>query len=129
MSRPTGRSPKGHTLDLNGVSAGTIEQSFATIPGQVYQLLFDYANNPDRPARTATATVTVTGAGTLLSQGIAHVGSRPGNMKYTRFLGTFVANSVTTTLRFASTTPWAYGIILDAVSVMAVPGATATTAQ
>ncbi len=51
------------TLDLNGVSPGTIEQSFATIPGQVYQLLFDYANNPDDGAGTATAAVTVTGDG------------------------------------------------------------------
>jgi choice-of-anchor C domain-containing protein len=115
-----------HTLDLNGVSAGTIEQSFATIPGQVYQLLFDYANNPDRPARTATAAVTVTGVGTLLSRVIAHAGSTPRNPKYMRFLATFIADSATTTLSFASTTPGAYGIILDAVSVMAVPGTAAT---
>ena len=43
-----------HTLDLNGVSAGTIEQSFATVLGQVYQLQFDYGNTrtapPGRPA-------------------------------------------------------------------------------
>jgi choice-of-anchor C domain-containing protein len=120
--------PEGtRTLDLNGVSAGTIEQSFATIPGQLYQLLFDYANNPDAPARTAAATVTVTGAGTLLSLMIAHAGSSPRNMKYTRFLRTFVADSATTTLRIASTTPGTYGIVLDAVSVMALPGAADTT--
>ena len=41
------------TLDLNGVSPGTIEQSFATVPGQIYQLLFDFANNPDDRALTA----------------------------------------------------------------------------
>ena len=35
------------TLDLNGVAPGTIEQSFATAPGQLYQLVFDWANNPD----------------------------------------------------------------------------------
>jgi hypothetical protein len=111
------------TLDLNGVAPGTIEQSFATIPGQVYQLLFDYGNNPDARGRTATATVTVTGAGTLLSEMIAHAGSRPRDMKYTRFLGAFRADSPVTTLRFASTTPGAHGIVLDAVSVTAVPGA------
>jgi choice-of-anchor C domain-containing protein len=115
-----------HTLDLNGVSTGTIEQSFATIPGQVYQLLFDYANNPDRPARTATATVTVTGAGTLLSRVIAHTGSTPRHMRYTRFLATFVADSATTTLQFASTTPGAFGIVLDAVAVTAIPGVAAS---
>ena len=109
-----------HTLDLDGVSAGTIEQSFATIPGQVDQLLFDYANNPDRRARRDAAGVTVTGAGPLLSQSIAHTGSTPRRMKYTRFLQTFVADTATTTVRFASTTRGSYGIILDGVSVSAL---------
>jgi choice-of-anchor C domain-containing protein len=116
-----------HTLDLNGVSLGSIEQSFATIPGQAYQLAFDYGNNPDARARTAGATVTVTGAGTRLSQQIAHAGSRPLRMRYTRFSGTFLADSATTTLRFASTTPGAFGIVLDAVAVTAVPGVADTT--
>ena len=115
------------TLDLNGVSPGTIEQSFATVPGQVYQLLFDYSNNPDARGRTATATVTVTGAGPLLSEVIAHASSTPRHMKYARFLGTFAADSATTTLRFTSTTPGVYGVVLDAVSVMAVPGVSDTT--
>jgi len=116
-----------HTLDLNGVSAGTIEQSFATIPGQVYQLLFDYANNPDRPARRATASVTVTGDGTLLSTSIAHTDSTPTKMKYARFLETFVADSATTTVRFASTTRGSFGIILDGVSVSALSGGSEAT--
>jgi hypothetical protein len=42
------------TLDLNGVTPGTIEQIFAMIPGQVYQLLFHYANSPDARGRAAT---------------------------------------------------------------------------
>jgi hypothetical protein len=46
-------------------------------------------------------------------------------MKYTRFLEAFRANSAAT-LRFASTTPGAYGIVLYGVSVTAVPGAVAT---
>ena len=110
-----------HTLDLNGISPGTIEQSFATTPGQVYQLAFDYGNNPDARTQTAGATVTVTGAGTLLSQQIAHAGSTPRDMKYTPFSGTFVADSATTMLQFASTTPGAYGMVLDAVAVTAEP--------
>jgi hypothetical protein len=110
------------TLDLNGVTPGAIEKTFATIRGQVYQLLFDYANNPDPRGRTATTTVTVTGVGTLLSREIAHASSTPRAMKYTRFLGAFIADSATTALRLASSTPGAFGIILDAVSVMAVPG-------
>ena len=75
------------TLDLNGISPGTIEQSFATTPGQVYQLAFDYGNNPDardrRPGHGDRRR-----AGTLLSQQIAHAGSTPRDMKYTHFSGT-----------------------------------------
>jgi hypothetical protein len=66
--------------------------------------------------------VTVAGVGTLLSRTIAHAGSTPRAMKYTPSLGAFIADSATTTLRFASSTPGAFGIVLDAVSVMAVPG-------
>ena len=110
------------TLDLDGVSAGTIEQSFATVPGQVYWLQFDYGNNPDGPARTASATVTVSGIGTRLAQEIAHAGSTPRSMNDTHFSETFFANAAMTTLEFASTTAGAYGIVLDAVSVTAVPG-------
>ena len=67
--------------------------------------------------------MTVTGTGTLLSRVIAHAGSTPRHMKYTPFFGAFIADSAVTTLQFASTTPGAYGIVLDAVSVTAVPGA------
>jgi hypothetical protein len=98
-------------------------QSFVTAPGQVFQLVFDWANNPDDRGRTAAATVTVAGAGPLLSTVITHAGSKPRDMKYRRFLGAFVADSTVTTLRFASTTPGAYGIILDGVSVTAVASA------
>jgi choice-of-anchor C domain-containing protein len=111
-----------HTLDLNGVSAGTIEQSFSTLPVQVYQLRFDYGNNPDGPTRAASANVIVSGVTAQLVREIAHAGSAPRSMKYTHFSGAFFANSATTTLQFASTTNGPYGIILDAVSVTAVPG-------
>ena len=108
-----------YSIDLNGVSAGTVRQTFATIPGQAYQLSFYYANNPDRSARTDTASVSVTGAGPRLNWKLSHTGSTPSDMKYTRFLGTFVADSPMTTLQFASTTRGAYGVVLDAVSVTA----------
>jgi choice-of-anchor C domain-containing protein len=116
-----------HSIDLNGVAPGAIRQTFATIPRQAYQLSFCYANNPDGPTRAATATVSVTGASPRLNWKISHAGSRPLEMNYTRFLGTFIADSAMTTVQFASTTPGAYGIVLDAVSVMAVPGAADTT--
>ncbi len=109
------------SIDMSGVEAGTMEQSFATIPSQVYQLSFYYANNADNPDQTDTATVSIVGVGTLLTQDISHTGSTSADMNYTPFLETFVADSVTTTLQFASTTDGVYGIVLDAVSVTPVP--------
>ncbi len=108
------------SVNLNGVAAGTIRQTFATVPGQAYQLSFCYANNPDGPAHAATAVVSLTGASPRLNWKLTHAGSTPTDMNYTRFLGTFVADSATTTLQFASTTPGAYGIVLSAVSVTAL---------
>ncbi len=108
------------SVDLNGVAAGTIRQTFATIPGQAYQLSFCYANNPDGPAHAATAVVSLTGASPRLNWKLTHAGSTSTDMNYSRFLGTFVADSATTTLQFASTTPGAYGIVLSAVSVTAL---------
>ena len=41
-------------LDLDGNSAGTIAQSFATIAGQSYSLAFYYSDNPYGPGAAAT---------------------------------------------------------------------------
>jgi choice-of-anchor C domain-containing protein len=108
------------TIDLNGVARGGIQQAFPTVPGQTYQFSFHYANNPDRPGRTATATVTVIGGSVLLSRVISHKGSKPEQMRYAQFVATFVADSSSTTVQFTSTTPGFYGIVLDAVSVEAM---------
>jgi choice-of-anchor C domain-containing protein len=108
------------SLDLNGNSAGTISQSFTTTPGTSYTLSFAYANNADASTLTPTATVSVLdGANaTLLSQDVSHTGSTHTNMNYSLFSASFVADSATTTLRFAGgTSTWAFGIVLDAVSV------------
>jgi choice-of-anchor C domain-containing protein len=110
------------TIDLNGVARGGIQQAFPTVAGQTYQLSFHYASNPDRPGQTATATVTLIGGIELLSRRISHKGSKPGRMRYARFVEMFVADSSTTTLQFTSTTPGPYGIVLDAVKVEATAG-------
>ena len=119
------------SLDLDGHSAGTIEQTFSTTAGVTYRLTFAYGNNPGGGAAKAgdpivlprTATVSVVGTSTLLSQDISHGTSTKSNMDWTVFVGTFTADSATTTLRFTSTDePTSYGgIALDAVDVRAVP--------
>jgi choice-of-anchor C domain-containing protein len=115
------------SLDLDGNGAGAIEQSFATVIGATYSLSFAYANNPSAGATLArTANASIFGASptvALLSQGISHSGSTAAAMNYLVFQQTFVADSATSRLRFTSTDE-SYspvGIVLDAVSVVAVP--------
>lgn len=109
------------SLDLDGVGAGAIEQSFATAAGNSYVLSFEYANNPFGVTSPATALVSLfgTGATPLLSQSISHSGSSAAAMNYTLFTAAFTADSATTRLRFASIDAAASvnGIVLDAVSV------------
>jgi choice-of-anchor C domain-containing protein len=106
------------SLDLDGHSAGTIEQSFATTAGSTYVLSFAYANNPGG-LRSANVSVLGAGALPLLSQDISHSSSTVANMEWTPFVGSFTADSATTTLRFSSTdAPSSFGgIALDAVCV------------
>ena len=107
------------SLDLDGQSAGTIEQFFATTAGTTYLLSFEYANNLAPPI---SATVSVLGAGAfpLLSQDISHSSSTALDMDWTHFVSPFTANSAMTTLRFSSLDfPSSFaGIALDAVSVI-----------
>jgi choice-of-anchor C domain-containing protein len=108
------------SLDLDGSSAGTIEQSFATAAGTTYTLTFAYANNPGGTV-PASANVSVVGTATLLSQDFTHGSSTDTDMDYVIFSGSFTADSATTTLRFTSLNPAGSigGIALDAVSVTA----------
>jgi hypothetical protein len=111
------------SLDMEGAvgASGVIFQSFATTPGDVYDLAFEYANNPF--GRGATMNVLVTGAGTLLNQNVSH-NSSIVSMDYKLFSQDFTADSGTTTLTFSAITNSGFGIALDAVSV--VPAAAPT---
>lgn len=111
------------SLDLNGVSLGTIEQAFPTVPGETYWLSFVYADNVYSPY-PPSAEVGVFGgdASTILSHGISHWGSTLQNMNYRGFLRSFEANSTTSRLRFRSTGgAAAHGIALDAIRVSTEP--------
>ena len=110
------------SLDLNGFNAGTIEQSFLTTPGQLYELSYFYANNAYNGG-APTANVTLSGASSndLLNSSIQHSGSSPSAMNWVPVVFTFVANSSSTTLIFESTIPGSGGIALDSISVNPVP--------
>ena len=121
------------SLDLNGSvgfpgnGMGVIQQTFATTPGNQYLLFFEYANNPEDGNSTvfiATVSVLDSSSATLGSWDISHSGSSASSlaaMNYTLFAQTFVPDTASTTLEFASSIGGNYGIVLDAVSASPCP--------
>jgi hypothetical protein len=112
-------------LDLVGYGdTGGIQQKFATVFGQKYVFSFEYANNPGNGEAGAAASFHIFGASPLLSGIVTHNTSGVGNLDWTLYTGTFVANSPITGLRFDTTFGANNGgILLDAVTVSAVPEA------
>jgi len=114
-------------LDLNGVSVGTLSQSFATAAGLSYLLGFAYANNyvHTNQANPALATVrvfdTASGANLVTPLSISHGTSASTNLDWTTGTVMFTATGANSTLRFISnTSDPAGGILLDGVSVNGV---------
>jgi choice-of-anchor C domain-containing protein len=107
-------------LDLDGDSAGTIAQSFATTPGQAYSLTFFYSNNPYGPGAAATVSVSDSSLNPLV---ITHTDAIAGSLDWQTVQVTFLASGASSTLTFASNDPASNttGILLDNVSVASVP--------
>lgn len=106
-------------LDLVGqANGGTISQSFTTVVGQLYALNFWYSHNlfsglPAAEARLSAA---------MLSDNIRHTGGNNSNLAWQYYSNSFTATSTSTTLTFVNTVGGQNeGVLLDAVSVMAVP--------
>ena len=124
LTMPTFGAPTAsgnpQNLDLDGNSAGTIAQSFATTAGQAYSLDFYYSNNPYGPGAAATVTVSDS---SLTPFVITHSDATAGSLDWQYVQETFVATSTSATLMFASNDPASNttGILLDNVSVTGVP--------
>ena len=84
-------------LDLDGNSAGTIAQSFATTAGQSYSLAFYYSDNPYGPGAAATVSVTDSSLTPLV---ITHSDATYGSLDWQYVQETFVATSNSATLTF-----------------------------
>ncbi|MGP8106897.1 MAG: choice-of-anchor C family protein [Desulfobaccales bacterium] len=122
-------APSGLSLDMNGLSQGSIAQTFATTNGQEYLVTFELAGNFDGPPNPKTLTVSVGGAPQTFSFSEPGSWSKPNNMGWTPESFTFTAGvGPSTTLTFTGdptfdptygTTP--YGPTLADVSVTAVP--------
>ncbi len=110
-------------MEVNGSSAGTIQQTFPTLVGHSYTLALFYSNNPN-PAEAQpsyAAEVSVQGASVLVDQILTHAGATTANMNYLPFSATFEADSTTTTLILASRQSGFNGVYFDTVSVVPEP--------
>lgn len=109
-------SAGSYSLDLNGNSAATISQSFATVAGQNYTVSFDMAGNTDGGGnKIITAGVTGANTFTFDISGKSHQ-----NMGWEGKSFTFTANSALSTVYFSGDSSNSYyGAALDNISVTA----------
>lgn len=118
-----------NSIELNGDTPATIEQTVTTIPGKRYQLSFYYSDNKDLGSTDiAHANVLVLdGATSINLWNISHSSSTSVyQMNYSLFSETFVATSTATTILFQglnSTASYAgdsRGMVIDSVALQQV---------
>lgn len=109
----------GWSVDLNGVGAGTLSQTFDTVAGTTYRVSFDIGGNFYGGPSVKTGTASVDDTVLPLSFDIG--GSTAANMGWQRRSFEFTAADTSSTLRFFSTVGGDAGLALDNVQVTAVP--------
>ena len=112
------------TVDLDGNSPGSIQQSFSTVPGQSYTVTFALSGVPGNGLGTNSLNAS---AGSIIDMPFSYTltsANRYSNMLYAPESFTFQATGPTTTLTFASTDPsssaW-YGPVVGDVNVDSTP--------
>ncbi|MBP8537476.1 choice-of-anchor C family protein [Streptomyces sp. MK37H] len=106
----------GQSVDLNGQGAGTVEQTFTTVPGKRYSVTYSLAGNPAGGPTVRTGKVLVDGQN-FQDFSFDVTGKTFADMGYVTREVTFVARGTSTTLAFASTNGSAYGPVIDDVRV------------
>ncbi len=106
----------GQSVDLNGGNAGTVAQTFTTVPGKRYTVTYSLAANPAGGPAVKTGSVLVDGQN-FRNFTFDTTGKSFGNMGYVTQEVTFVARGTSTTLAFASTNGGSYGPVIDDVMV------------
>jgi choice-of-anchor C domain-containing protein len=116
-------APEGSmSIDMSGVNAGTLSQTFDTTIGNTYTVSFLLSGNPAGPPSVKTLDVSATG-GTVGNYTHDTTGTDLTSMVWTPQTYEFLATSATTTLSFISTTAGAFGPAIDAVAVTEfIPG-------
>jgi len=115
-------SEGNRSIDMAGLSNGSISQSFGTNIGATYLVKFFMAGNPD--GEPTIKKLNVTAGGTSQDYTFNTAGYTRGSMGWTDKEFTFQATGITTTLTFSNaysgSDPF-YGVALDDVRVGVVP--------
>jgi choice-of-anchor C domain-containing protein len=118
-----------HSIDMDGYSPGAISQTFDTVVGKTYTVLFDIAGNPDPSQSGYVASqpksLQVSAAGLSGTYSFDSTNTTKTDMGWIEESFSFLATSDLTTLTFASLDPYksAFGIALDNVRVFDSPTA------
>ncbi len=91
----------GYSIDMNGLSPGTISQTFTTTPGRTYVVTFYLSENPGTSGQDLSKTIQVSAAGKTESFTFDK-STWWDNMQWTLEKFVFIATDVTTTLSFTS---------------------------
>jgi hypothetical protein len=108
-----------YSLDINGWSAGTISQQFATVIGQTYTVSYAYSRNEaGSPNDPVQATVAAGDMSQLVSVSYEDPSfGSVNNMLWKQGGFSFVADSTESTIRLAAVTDSNAGVFFDTVSV------------
>ncbi len=111
-------SEGSRNLDLSGLNAGGIQQTFNTTVGETYRVTFDLAGNTDYSPTIKEMRVSAGGNSADFSFDIT--GKSRSNMGWVSKSWGFTATGTTTTLSFLNLVDTPYGPALDNVSVIAL---------
>jgi choice-of-anchor C domain-containing protein len=104
------------SIDLSGIGAGNIAQTFTTVAGGHYTVTFYLAGNPYAGPLVKTIRTSATGNPSQIDHFDATT-STHGNMRWVPITYTFQATGTSTTLLFASLNEGSAGPAIDNVSV------------
>ena len=109
-----------YSIDLNGVGAGTLAQTFDTFAGTVYRVDFKVGGNFFSSPTVKTGKVEVGAA--FMNLSFDNSASTPAVMGWSPRVFEFTASGPSSTLKFSSTMfAGAAGLALDQITVTAVP--------
>lgn len=108
-------------IDLNNTSPGGIAQSFATVPGAVYEVTFALSANMAGAPAEKVMEVHAAGSSAEFRFNYVDAGSTPADPKWSYKSWSFVATGTSTTLSFVSLSGGVFGPAIDDVVVTGIP--------